>query len=383
MKRRRLISTAAAGLVSLVSVFFPIALHVLASVTVVISGSSQMYALGELLTNRYHQSHPDFYPSVNITSSVFGFNNVCLGSVNIAMADAYIQDAQLQQAGCADIINVPVAVSSVAVVYNLPGGVFNKRTSDQFTLVHPVRFTPKLLGEIYDCKVTRWNDPEIKKLNPSLPLPSARIQAYNSAEPGGSGFVFSEWMAFSDPNGWGGIVDFNSLQPAWPGLCSTGVDASGPMVDSISKTQYSLGFVGFDYAITNHLQAAALQNGSGEFQTPSLAGISKAAYWAVHKRIGPYPPGHGISDDFRTAIVNVVGSGAYNPSCFEFFDVHSDYRHDQRGSTFKNFLLWSVGEQGQGFIKSLGFHNILKHGYAPLPAEIVDTVNKYVRKIKV
>ena len=70
--------------------------------------------------------------------------------------------------------------------------------SDGFTLLHPVRFTAHVLAQIYMGNIEKWNDPAIEKLNPGAPLPNQFIRAYNSAEPGGSGFVFDQWLAFAD-----------------------------------------------------------------------------------------------------------------------------------------------------------------------------------------
>ena len=139
---------------------------------------------------------------------------------------------------------------------------------------NPMRLSAAVLAKIYMGKIQKWNDPAIASLNPGMSLPGQTIRAYNSSEPGSSGFVFNQWLAFSNP-AWIQQVGVN-IAPAWPTGPSTGTASSAEMVQDVKTTPYSIGFVGFDYAITNKLQAAALKNASGVFLTPSLTGISKA-----------------------------------------------------------------------------------------------------------
>lgn len=358
--------------------------------TVNVNGSTQMYTLGSLLTNRFHGNRPDVYFSVNPNSSQFGFDNTCLGSTQIGMSDVYIQDYQLQEPNCSDMIGIPVAISAVAVAYNLPGKSLNERLSDAFTLAHPVKLTTQVLADIYTCKVTHWNDPAITSLNPGLPLPSARIQAFVSAEPGGAGFVFNQWLS-SSVSGWQAATG-TGLQPQWPANCSIGQPSSGAMVTAIHSTPYSVGFAGFDYTISYHLQAAALKNASGVFLTPSLSGLSIAINQALHYNL---PGHHGISTDFRTSFVSVLGHSAYNPACFEFFLVHKNLRSFNPNATLrrniKDFLWWSVQDNGgQTFIEQIEFKSIKKgsakelaHGFVPVPAELRAAIRNLVDGIPV
>jgi len=356
-----------------------------------VNGSTQMYVLGALLTNRYHSANQDVQFSVNPNSSEFAFTSTCQGSTQIGMSDVYIQDYQLQQPNCGDMIGIPVAISAVAVVYNLPGKYFNQRTKDGFTLAHPVKMTPQLLAAIYMGSVTRWNDTAIKKLNPGMPLPSASIQAFNSSEPGGSGFVFNQWLAYSDAQ-WNATVGAGSLQPAWPSGYSIGQNGSAAMVQAIQGASYSLGFVGFDFAISNKLQAAAVRNASGAYHTPSLNALSVSIQQALHKNL---PGHHGIPQDFRRSFVNVLGADAYDPACFEFFVVHQNLKAFNSNvvarQNIRNFLRWSVRDNGgQAYIEQIEFRKTghattgeLAHGFIPVPDELRAAIRAKVEGINI
>lgn len=343
-----------------------------------IGGSTQMYTLGNLMAQKYQSAHTDINISVLPSTSQRGFDYTCSGATAVGMSDVYIQDNQLAETGCQDMVAIPVAVSSTPVVYNLPGAYFkalDARIGDGFTLQHPVRLTADIMAAIYSGTIRKWNDAAIARLNPGMALPAQLIRTFNSAEPGGSGFVFDQWLALSVPS-WNKAVGVSML-PGWPVGFSTGTQSSGDMVQKIASTPYSIGFVGFDFAISNHLQAAALKNASGTFLTPSLNGLSKAiAYQLSNPRLG-------MPRDFRRPFVTVPGADAFNPANFEFFLVHHNLKafipdNPARRQAIKAFLQWCVADTGgQQFIESIALRKVggaskpeLAHGFVPVPPEI-------------
>src|SRR5712692_4947795 len=79
------------------------------SVIFTISGSTQMYTLGQLMSARYMDNNATVNIGVDPSSSQFAFDTACQGSTQIGMSDVYIQDNQLRQTGCADMTGIPVA----------------------------------------------------------------------------------------------------------------------------------------------------------------------------------------------------------------------------------------------------------------------------------
>ena len=53
---------------------------------------------------------------------------------------------------------------SVAVTYNIPG-----------IPTKTLKFTGPVLADIFQGKITKWSDPQIKALNPGVNLPNANI----------------------------------------------------------------------------------------------------------------------------------------------------------------------------------------------------------------
>jgi len=363
-----------------------------------ITGSTQMYSLGSLMAQKYQTNDTSVNITVTPASGQQGFDQTCGNSVPVGMTDMYIQDSQLKGFGCDDMLSVPVAVSAVAVVYNLPGAYFTKydpkilpdpKTGklgpDNFTLLHPVRFTADVLAAIYNGKVRKWNDPAVAALNPGMALPAQPIRAFNSAEGGGSGFVFNQWLGLSNAD-WMKSVGV-SITPSWPVGFSTGTTSGGDMANKILSTPYALGFVGFDFAITNRLQAAAIRNAEGVYHTPTLNGVSNAIKYKLSNQ-------GGIASDFRTPFVTVKGADSYNPADFEFWLVHRDLKRSAPNDpvvrkAVHDYLNWTIQTKGgQAFIEQLSLRKVtngttyeLAHGFVPVPPLILQASQATVNRI--
>jgi len=353
MKRYRLcLALALAGALTLAA---PLAAPArpLAQATVVlrVDGSSDIAALVWALADRYMRAHPDTHIAIDATTGGQGIMVTCIHAsipVAIGMSDAYLQDSQLGgymlfpgngSGDCRDLVNIPVAIGAVPVIYNLPDPYFTAHAKDGVTPLHPVRLTAQVLASIYLGTVTRWDAPAIAALNPEAPLPAATIQVFHDTEPDGVGTTFSEWLARSDPR-WLAAVGVNP-QPAWPDR-SDHVSFNGvTLARAVATTPYSLGFSVFDARTVPGVEVAALRNAAGAFVTPSPEGLVHAAAAAVRD---------GMPRDFRKLFDTSSDPAAYDPSYFAFLVVHRDlsaYSEDPsvRQAT-KDFLNWVVAPSG-------------------------------------
>jgi phosphate transport system substrate-binding protein len=98
--------------------------------------------------------------------------------VRIGGSDAYMSDAEIDRSPF--IINVPMAISALAVNYNVPG------LNDQsFKLSGPV------LAGIYTGKIRTWDDPAIAELNSGVKLPHDEIAPIHRSDSSGATLVFT------------------------------------------------------------------------------------------------------------------------------------------------------------------------------------------------
>ena len=73
------------------------------------------------------------------------------GTVDFGASDAPLTPEQA--AACNGCVQIPWALSATGVGFNIPG-------------LKKVNLTGKVLAGIYFGKITNWNDPKIKKINP-------------------------------------------------------------------------------------------------------------------------------------------------------------------------------------------------------------------------
>ncbi len=386
-QQRHIVRRAAAAAVATLALGTALAApHVHATqITYTVTGSTQMYILGNLLATKYTSTLSGVQIAVNPTSSQTGFDDTCTGGGSqVGMSDSYIQDSQLREqpngSSCADMTGIPVAISGTPAIYNLPGAYFDQRqASDKFTPVHPVRLTAQVVAGIYQGQVKTWNDPAITGLNPGMKLPAHKIVVYCTSEPGGASYVFNQWLAQSVPS-WNASVGQAGLAPQWP-PAATCLPSQSTLVQQVKSTPYSFGFAGFDYALALKVQTAALRNASGVFVTPSLNGLAAAINEAISE---------DMPQDFRKSFVTVKDPPAskglghsFNPASFEFFIVHKNLAvhgvSPQVAQAIKNFLMWAVSNGGgQAYIQQLNFRDVTNHtlsvGDVPVPTALRKTI---------
>ena len=126
------------------------------------TGSTLLYPLFKAWIAGYKSAAPDVELTAAGTGSGVGINSAIGGSVRIGASDAYLSDAVA--AHNPEILNIPLAISAVAINYNLPG--LNGAN---------LKISGPALAAIYSGGITEWDDPKIKALNPGVALPHQGI----------------------------------------------------------------------------------------------------------------------------------------------------------------------------------------------------------------
>ena len=142
-------------------------------------------------------------------------------------------------------MSIPISVSGVAVAYNLP------KNPD-------LKLNKIVLQAIYSGKITHWNDPAIAELNGLESLPNLPIQVARRPAKSGTYHIFTHFLNQTTLHG-------NHVIPGSLG-----------MAQFIDETIGSLGFLGLNHAVDNHLKIARIENKSGAFIYPNPHVISVA-----------------------------------------------------------------------------------------------------------
>ncbi len=223
-----------------------------------------------------------------------------------------------QQSACSDCVQIPWALSAMAIAYNVPGAPTH------------VNLDGATLSKIFLGQITNWNDPQIKALNKGASLPDLKITPVFRSDGSGSSYALTDYLS-SVSGTWKSKVGV-STQPAFP--AGQGAKGSAGVAGLISRTNGAIGYVDIAYAITNHIHFAAVRNRAGKFLYPSLRRIAAAA------QAFPKVPANN-----ELHIVNPPKSAAlaYPISTYTYVIVHKTSSH---AAEIRKMIFWAL-TQGQ------------------------------------
>lgn len=153
------------------------------------------------------------------------------------------------------LVVIPTVVSGIAPIINLP----------EFKL--PLRLDGPTLADIFMGRVTHWNDPAIRRLNPEGSLPAAPIRVVTRSDGSGTTYNFTDYLAKVSPD-WRSRFGANTLI-AWPGNVLP-AKGSGGVVSAVTATPGAIGYVDFTYVLNGGLRTVALKNRAGQFVAPAI-----------------------------------------------------------------------------------------------------------------
>jgi phosphate transport system substrate-binding protein len=133
------------------------------------------------------------------------------------------------------------------------------------------------LVDIYNAKITKWNDPAIVALNPAAKdmLPDAQITAVHRSDGSGTTQTFTKALtAFSTDWTAGAASSVN-----WPvDKAGNGVGGKGNpgVAAAVINTKNSLGYVELDYAVANNIPFFKMVNKAGKTVVANAASLASA-----------------------------------------------------------------------------------------------------------
>lgn len=325
-----------------------------ASATLLETGSSLLYPLFNLWIAAYAKAHNEVRITAQSTGSGTGISQAISGLADIGASDAYLSDALMRQHPA--MLNIPLAVSSQMINYNLPelNGA-------------PLRLSGPVLAGIYDGSVRTWNDKAIATLNPEVALPAKPIIAIHRADGSGDTFIFTQYLSFSTP-AWKQRLGFGTTVawPATPG--AIGANGNPGMVNALATTPYAIAYIGvsFRQATQAHkLGEALLLNHDGQFLSPTADLVTAAANSVA------------VPSDGRVSLVFCPGAKSYPISNYEYAIVQSRQHSEATATALHDFLAWAIAPHGGNAATFLN-----QVGFAPLPATAAAISARMIASIK-
>jgi phosphate transport system substrate-binding protein len=188
-----------------------------------------------------------------------GIKQIIANTVTFGATDAPLKAEQLQKDG---LSQWPMIMGAIVPVVNIDGVKPGDLVLDGPTL-----------GDIFLGKITKWDDPAIKKLNPNAKLPSAAISVVHRADGSGTTFNFTDYLTKVSAD-WKSKVG-SGTAVEWP----VGVGAKGNegVAGNIAQAKNSIGYVEYAYAKQNKLTYVALINKAGKTVQPTNEAFQAAA----------------------------------------------------------------------------------------------------------
>jgi phosphate transport system substrate-binding protein len=310
------------------------------------AGATFPYPIYSKWFSEYNKLHPNAEINYQSIGSGGGIRQLTNQTVFFGASDGPMTNEQIYAAGF-PIVHLPTVLGGVVPVYNVPG------------VSVELRFPGRVLAEIFMGKITKWNDPAIRNVNPGVNLPSDDITVVHRSDGSGTNYIFCDFLSKISPEFKQTVGVSTSVK--WP----TGVGGKGNegVAALVKQTPGSIGYVELIYALQNKISYGSVLNVAGEYVRASVETVTNAAAGAAR----------AMPRDFRVSITNAPGKNSYPISSFTWLLVQQSPKDRVRARIMNEFIAWALTD-GQRYCAELG--------YAPLPNEVVALEMEALKRIK-
>jgi phosphate transport system substrate-binding protein len=244
------------------------------------------------------------------------------GSVAFAGSDAALKDTEVAAATTrcgGPVVEVPLYISPIAVVYNLKGH-------------DDLQLSPATLAKIFSQKITTWDDAAIKADNPDVSdLPSTKITPVNRQDSSGTTQNFTDYLGKTDPTDWAfpNSGDF----PVKGGEAAQGTSG---LIDAVGAADGGIGYA--DDSQAGDLQIAKIKVGD-TWVKPSAD--------AAAKTVGESPQVDGRTATDLALSLKRDGTDGYPIVLTTYSILCSSYTDAATGNLVKAFFGYVASDDGQ------------------------------------
>jgi phosphate transport system substrate-binding protein len=276
-----------------------------------------------------------------------GIRQLSEQTVDFGASDGPMTDQELANAKGGPVLHFPTVMGAVVITYNLPA------------LKRPLNLSGDVITDIFQGKITKWNDARIVAQNRGVTLPNTDILVVHRSDGSGTTYIFSDYLSAISPS-WSSKLG-KAKEINWPvGLGGKGNEG---VTGLVKQTPGSVGYVEIAYAKENRLPYANVRNAAGRYVAPSIGSVTAAAGSMKLPR----------NTDYRVSIVNAPGNDSYPISSMTWILVYQNQSDAVKGAKLVNFLRW-VYKDGEKSAAALDF--------APLQSSLIAALQARFKTIR-
>ena len=281
-----------------------------------------------------------------------GKSDFIKGTVNFAGTDSAFSATDKP----APFTYVPVVGGPIAVPYNVSG-------------ISALRLSPTVIGEIFNGKITMWNDAKLAKLNPSVKLPAKKISVVYRAKTSGTTNNFAAYLVTNKVAGWTQNDAFEIAAGTLPANKVGAPDSAG-VSTAIDNTSYSIGYVDLSDAYNKDLNFASIENKYKQ-GSKTVTEYVKPSVTAAQKFLALQSPG---ADGFVKINHTKTVKGGYSLSLLTYLIAPTSAGTEGKATEVKAFVSYMLNTCAPAKAKGLY--------YVPVSGSLLAKAKTLVAKIK-
>ncbi|MGZ3411911.1 MAG: phosphate ABC transporter substrate-binding protein PstS [Xanthobacteraceae bacterium] len=275
-----------------------------------------------------------------------GIKQIQAKTVTFGASDMPLKPEDVEKSG---LVQFPTVIGGDLPVVNLDG-------------IKPgeLKFDGPTLAKIFLGEIKSWDDPAIKKLNPSAKLPSQAIVVVHRSDGSGTTFIWTDYLSKVSAD-WKSKVGANT-SVEWP----AGIGAKGNegVAQNVSNTKGAIGYVEYAYAKQNKMTTVNMINKDGKTVAAESASFQAAAANADWEK----------AQDFYVILTDQPGPASWPIAGATFILIHKQPQDPAAASEALKFFAWAYAKGGK-MADELD--------YVPMPAKVVSAIqNTWAKDIK-
>ena len=272
-----------------------------------------------------------------------GIKQIEAKTVDFGASDAPLKDEELK---AKNLVQFPMVIGGVVPVVNIKGIAAGQ-----------LKLSGQVLGDIYLGKITKWTDPAIKALNPTLPLPDAEIAQVRRADGSGTSFIFTNYLSKVNAEWKSKVGEGTAVN--WP--VGAGGKGNEGVAAFVGRLPNSIGYVEYAYVKQNKMTYAVLKNAAGNFVSPDDSAFKAAA------------AGADWAKSFYQILTEQPGKDSWPITGATFILMQKAQDKPAQATASLKFFEWAY-KNGDKTADDLD--------YVPMPAAVKTTVEKSWADIK-